>query len=179
MGFASLTLAYGAITHFTGSTISIIIFKNNDMKQYYFISMVVAVVIVAVLAAMKPALKLDSTTFSVDIRCQNCVNRLEAGLPEVCPGIFNIEADVPTHKVTVTYERGTETVESLLEGFKALRFKASVDGEVEVSGASCGNCTHGRGEQCDHDATPDSAPASLPGRGGRPYCKIPPTPRPR
>ena len=84
------------------------------MKQYYFISMVVAVVIVAVLAAMKPALKLDSTTFSVDIRCQNCVNRLKAGLPEVCPGIFGIEADVPTHKVTVTYERGTETVESLL-----------------------------------------------------------------
>ena len=149
------------------------------MKKYIFIAVAVITAVIAVAVTAKPALPLESTTFSVDIRCQNCVNRLKAGLPEVCPGIFGIEADVPTHKVTVTYERGTETVESLLEGFKALRFKASVDSEVEVSGASCGNCNHGDGDKCDHDATPDSVSASLPGRGGRPYCKIPPTPRHR
>ena len=150
------------------------------MKKYIFIAVIAVAAVIAAVVTAKPALKLESTTFSVDIRCQNCVDRITANLPELCPGIFSINADLATRKVTVTCEQGTQSPESLIEGFRQLHFKASADAEVEVSGGSCGGCDHADGENCGHDkpAAPDSVAQSLPGKNGRPYCKIPPMPRP-
>ena len=64
-------------------------------------------------------------TFSVEIDCENCKQKIERNLAYE-KGILNLEASVKKNTVIVTYDAAKTNVEKLTEAFKKLGYEAKV-----------------------------------------------------
>ncbi len=85
----------------------------------------------ATLSAKEPAKKkekgqITTTVFMTDIHCEGCANRILNNVPMLGKGVKDVQVDVPTKEVTVTYDAAKTSPEKLVEGFAKVRVKAEV-----------------------------------------------------
>ena len=65
-----------------------------------------------------------TTVFTVDIDCESCSARIMNNVPVIGKGIKDIQVDVPSKEVTVTYDSAKTSPEELIKGFGKIRVKA-------------------------------------------------------
>ncbi len=65
-----------------------------------------------------------TTVFTVDIDCESCAARIMNNVPVIGKGIQDIQVDVPSKEVTVTYDSAKTSPEELIKGFGKIRVKA-------------------------------------------------------
>ena len=65
-----------------------------------------------------------TTVFTVDIDCEGCAARIMNNVPVIGKGIKDIQVDVPSKEVTVTYDSAKTSPEELIKGFGKIRVKA-------------------------------------------------------
>ena len=65
-----------------------------------------------------------TTVFTVDIACESCAARIMNNVPVIGKGIKDIQVDVPSKEVTVTYDSAKTSPEELIKGFGKIRVKA-------------------------------------------------------
>lgn len=65
-----------------------------------------------------------TTVFTVDIYCESCAARIMNNVPVIGKGIKDIQVDVPSKEVTVTYDSAKTSPEELIKGFGKIRVKA-------------------------------------------------------
>ena len=82
----------------------------------------------AVMADNKPAEKKTVTTvFCTDIDCEHCKAKIMNNIPVLGKGIEDVTVDVPTKKVTVTYDPSKNSDESLVKAFAKIKVKAEAE----------------------------------------------------
>lgn len=76
--------------------------------------------------AARPAAKKKSTTtvFATDIDCEHCVSKIMNNVPSLGKGVEDVEVDVATKRVTVTYDPSKNSDERIVEGLSTLKVKA-------------------------------------------------------
>lgn len=105
------------------------------MKKF-IVCCLAAVLCVGVCAAQKNQPKtntLRTVVFATDIDCEHCVRKIENNVPSLGKGIKDVQSDVRTKRVTVTFDESKNSVENIVKGFASLRVKA--EPVVEESGA--------------------------------------------
>ena len=65
-----------------------------------------------------------TTVFTVDIDRESCAARIMNNVPVIGKGIKDIQVDVPSKEVTVTYDSAKTSPEELIKGFGKIRVKA-------------------------------------------------------
>ena len=65
-----------------------------------------------------------TTVFTVDIDSESCAARIMNNVPVIGKGIKDIQVDVPSKEVTVTYDSAKTSPEELIKGFGKIRVKA-------------------------------------------------------
>ena len=77
--------------------------------------------------AKEPQKKSDVTVvFDTDVDCQHCANKIMNNVPSLGKGIKDVKVDVPTKKVTVTYDESKNSVDNIVKGLASLRVKAQL-----------------------------------------------------
>lgn len=71
----------------------------------------------------------EMTVFVTDIDCDHCATRIMNNVPTIGKGIKDIQVDIPSKEVTVTYDSSKTTPEELVKGFAKIRVKAEVKPE--------------------------------------------------
>ena len=76
--------------------------------------------------AAKPAAekKTVTTVFVTDIDCDHCVRKIRNTVPSLGKGIKDVEVDLPTKEVTVTYDASKNNDENIIKGFASIKVKA-------------------------------------------------------
>ena len=75
--------------------------------------------------AKEPQKKSDKTVvFDTDVDCEHCKAKIMNNVPSLGKGIKDVKVDVPTKKVTVTYDETKNSVENIIKGLATLRVKA-------------------------------------------------------
>ena len=76
--------------------------------------------------AAKPAAekKTVTTVFVTDIDCDHCVKKIMTTVPTHGKGIKDVEVDLPTKEVTVTYDASKNNDENIIKGFASIKVKA-------------------------------------------------------
>ena len=74
-------------------------------------------------AKPKTTKQIVTTVFQTDITCESCKKKIMNTIPYE-NGIKDVQVDVPTKRVTVTYDASKNTEESLVEAFAKIRVKA-------------------------------------------------------
>lgn len=77
-----------------------------------------------------------TTTFVTDIDCEGCAKKVTNTIPYE-KGVKDVQVDVPSKSVTVTYDPAKTNEEALVKAFAKIKIKASTEG-----------CTDGC---CGHD----------------------------
>lgn len=96
------------------------------MKRF-IVCCLMAVLCVGVCAAQKNQPKkstVRTVVFATDIDCEHCVRKIENNVPSLGKGIRDVQADVATKRVTVTFDESKNSVENIVKGFASLRVKA-------------------------------------------------------
>ena len=79
----------------------------------------------ATMAAKTAAEKKTVTTvFVTDIDCDHCVKKIMNNVPSLGKGIKDVEVDLPTKEVTVTYDASKNNDENIIKGFASIKVKA-------------------------------------------------------
>ncbi len=68
--------------------------------------------------------KCVTTVFATDIHCDHCKKKVVDNVPVLGKGVENVEVDVATKRITVTYNPAKTDVATLVKGFAKLRVKA-------------------------------------------------------
>lgn len=77
------------------------------------------------MADNKPAEKKSVTTvFCTDIDCEHCKAKVENNIPVLGKGIKDVKVDLPTKKITVTYDPSKNSDEEIIRGFAKIKVKA-------------------------------------------------------
>ncbi len=80
--------------------------------------------------AQKPAKKavkeVKTTVFVTNLDCPNCAKKVENNVPSLGKGIKDLQIDLKTREVTVTYDATKNNDANIVEGFKSLKVEASV-----------------------------------------------------
>ena len=96
------------------------------MKKTILISL--AVLAFAVGRAATPERKAGSeratTVFATDIRCEHCKEKIMNNIPVLGKGIEQVVVDVPTKRVSVTYDTNKNSDAAIVKGFAKLKVKA-------------------------------------------------------
>ncbi len=71
---------------------------------------------------------LKTTVFVTDIDCEHCAKKITNTIPYV-KGVKDVQVDVPTKKVTVTYDATKCGEESLIKAFTKIKVKAEAEKE--------------------------------------------------
>lgn len=95
-----------------------------------------------------------TTTFVTDIDCEGCAKKVTNTIPYE-KGVKDVQVDVPSKTVTVTYDPAKTNNEALIKAFSKIKINASVEG---CPGDCCGHdhkaekkeCTDGCCEGHDH-----------------------------
>lgn len=75
-------------------------------------------------AAKKTAGSTAVTTFVTDIDCEHCAKKILNNVPALGKGVKDVQVDVPSKQVTVTYDPAKTNDAALVKGFASLRVKA-------------------------------------------------------
>ncbi len=82
-------------------------------------------------AAEKPVQKKAVTTvFTTDIDCEHCVKKIMGNVPSLGKGVKDVQVDVATKQVTVTYDPAKNSDENIVKGLASLKVKAEVAKEA-------------------------------------------------
>ena len=80
--------------------------------------------------AQKPAKKaekqMQTTVFVTNLDCPNCAKKVENNVPSLGKGIKDVQIDLKTREVTVTYDATKNNDANIVEGFKTLKVQAEV-----------------------------------------------------
>jgi copper chaperone CopZ len=80
---------------------------------------------VANAVAQKQDGSIKTTVFVTDIDCEGCAKKITNSIPFV-KGVKDVKVDVPTKKVTVTYDATKSSEATLLKAFAKIKVKAEV-----------------------------------------------------
>ncbi len=72
----------------------------------------------------KPANEPVTTVFLTDIRCGHCKEKIMGNIPVLGKGIKEVSVDVPTKRVSVTYDASKNNDATIVKGFAKLKVKA-------------------------------------------------------
>ena len=75
--------------------------------------------------AQKKGATLKTTVFVTDIDCETCAKKITNSIPFV-KGVKDVKVDVPTKKVTVTYDTTKSNDAALIKAFTKIKVKAEV-----------------------------------------------------
>lgn len=76
-------------------------------------------------AAQKNSTKKSVTTvFATDIHCEHCAKKIMNNVPSLGKGIQDVQIDVPTKQVTVTYDPAKNSDANIVKGLATLKVKA-------------------------------------------------------
>ena len=127
------------------------------MKKIILMCLVALVAVGAANAqSPKKATKTFTTTeFITDIDCAGCAKKVTNTIPYE-KGVKDVQVDVPTKTVTVTYDPAKTNDETLVKAFSKIKINASAEG---CTGDCCGHdhkaekaeCTDGCCEGHSHD----------------------------
>ena len=81
---------------------------------------------VANAVAQKQNGSIKTTVFVTDIDCEGCAKKITNSIPFV-KGVKDVKVDVPTKKVTVTYDATKSSEATLLKAFDKIKIKAQVE----------------------------------------------------
>jgi copper chaperone CopZ len=119
----------------------------------------VALFSVAVADAQQPKKgekKTVTTTFVTDIDCEGCAKKVTNTIPYE-KGVKDVQVDVPSKTVTVTYDPAKTNDEALVKAFSKIKIKAEAGccGDCAPKGekkeaACCDGHDHGHGHSHDH-----------------------------
>ena len=107
------------------------------MKKIILMCLVALVAVGAANAqSPKKATKTFTTTeFITDIDCAGCAKKVTNTIPYE-KGVKDVQVDVDTKTVTVTYDATKTNAETLIKAFDKIKIVANVKGEC------CGDCDH-------------------------------------
>lgn len=96
-----------------------------------------------------------TTTFVTDIDCEGCAKKVTNTIPYE-KGVKDVQVDVPSKTVTVTYDPAKTNEEALVKAFSKIKINASAEGCAD---GCCGHdhkaekkeCTDACCEGHDHD----------------------------
>lgn len=76
--------------------------------------------------AAKPAAekKTVTTVFQTDIHCDHCASKIMNNVPVLGKGIKDVEIDLTTKEVTVTYDAAKNNDENIVKGLASLKVDA-------------------------------------------------------
>ena len=80
--------------------------------------------LVAVLGCGVFAVEAKTPQKKGEIDCESCAARIMNNVPVIGKGIKDIQVDVPSKEVTVTYDSAKTSPEELIKGFGKIRVKA-------------------------------------------------------
>lgn len=83
--------------------------------------------------AAKPAAqkKTVTTVFTTDIDCDHCAKKIMNNVPSLGKGIKDVQVDLPTKEVTVTYDAAKNSDENIVKGFASIKVKATPKKEAK------------------------------------------------
>lgn len=85
-------------------------------------------------AAEKPVQKkVRTTVFATDIDCEHCAKKIMGNVPSLGKGVKDVQVDVPSKQVTVTYDPSKNSDENIVKGLASLKVKAEVAKEAAAS----------------------------------------------
>lgn len=64
------------------------------------------------------------TTFKTDIRCEGCANKVMNNVAALGKGVKDVQIDVPSKEISVTYDASKNNPENIIRGFKTIAVKA-------------------------------------------------------
>ena len=76
-------------------------------------------------AQKKADSQLKTTVFLTDVDCETCAKKIDNSLP-FQKGVKEVKVDVPTRKVTVTFDTTKTNEEALIKAFKKIKINAEV-----------------------------------------------------
>ena len=68
---------------------------------------------------------LKTTVFLTDVDCETCAKKIDNSLP-FQKGVKEVKVDVPTRKVTVTFDTTKTNEEALIKAFKKIKLNAEL-----------------------------------------------------
>ena len=68
--------------------------------------------------------KQTTTVFMTDIRCGHCKEKIMSNIPVLGKGIKDVSVDVPTKRVSVTYDASKNNDATIAKGFAKLKVEA-------------------------------------------------------
>lgn len=97
------------------------------MKRIVLLCLAAALCVGAASAQNKKSKKAETATtvFVTDIECENCKKKVLNSIPFE-RGVKDVQVDVPTKEVTVTYDKAKSSDEALLEAFDRIKVEAEV-----------------------------------------------------
>ena len=98
------------------------------MKKILVICAVLLMGTSAVMADNKPEKKTVTTVFCTDIDCDHCKAKVMNTIPFE-KGIKDVQVDVPTKKITVTYDPSKNSDDGLVRAFAKIKVKAEAEKE--------------------------------------------------
>jgi copper chaperone CopZ len=76
--------------------------------------------------AQKKSATLKTTVFVTDVDCENCAKKIDNSLP-FQKGVKEVTVDVPSKKVTVTYDASKTNDEAIIKALKKVKITAEVE----------------------------------------------------
>ena len=98
------------------------------MKKILVICVALLMGTSAVMADNKPEKKTVTTVFCTDIDCDHCKAKVMNTIPFE-KGIKDVQVDVPTKKITVTYDPSKNSDDGLVRAFAKIKVKAEAEKE--------------------------------------------------
>ena len=95
------------------------------MKKFLFCCLVAVLTFGMAASAAPKQKKLTTTVFVTDIDCEHCKKKIMDNIPVLGKGIEDVTVDVPTKRVTVTYDATKTDTQTIIQGFAKLRVKAT------------------------------------------------------
>ena len=77
------------------------------------------------MAQKKSDAALKTTVFMTDVDCETCAKKIDNSIP-FQKGVKEVKVDVPSRKVTVTYDATKSSEEALIKAFKKIKINAEV-----------------------------------------------------
>lgn len=106
--------------------------KQKTLKLNKIMKKIIMLCLMAVLSfgvanavAQKKDGNVKTTVFVTDIDCEGCAKKITNSIPFV-KGVKDVKVDVPTKKVTVTYDATKSSDATLLKAFTKIKVKAEV-----------------------------------------------------
>ena len=75
------------------------------------------------MAQKKSDAALKTTVFMTDVDCETCAKKIDNSIP-FQKGVKEVKVDVPSRKVTVTYDATKSSDEALIKAFKKIKINA-------------------------------------------------------